>query len=271
LYALFFQPAVVFVLRNEPWGRAFRLFALVSLLCGAAMSGVRVPRIMAAARDWAGWFGKRVAPVWVEKGELHWDRPKQLPATLRRQGWRFDFSPKKTPLPPPEQLGPETQGLWVTPDAVRFWWRAEGGRLGQTVLFQDGKLLGKVPLSDIAGDGRVTLTPDRIESEAVTRIRPWLVVYVLFGAVRVLFEGLFYTFVFALIPALMRSPLVTGGFRRLLTLYTFAAVPPMIVATVYATLDLPYLEHALIFVIGLVVYLSIATRAAARAAASGAD
>jgi hypothetical protein len=265
VWHLFFQPATVFFIQFEPWRRAFRLMALFALGTGLVLGALRFPQLWRTAGDWSTWLGREVGALEVRNGELRWDEPKQLPYTTRHQGWRLDFVPGKQTFAVPAGTGPEKRGIWIAPDSVYAWWLNGAGKLEILPVLTRQKLWGVLDLNwlwpdgiHLAGDQMPTLVRDML-----WKAFPFLLLQ---EAVAVFLRVLFYTVLFAFIPVLLRTPFGEGGFRRAFAFYCFASVPPLVVAGVYAGLDLPFLDYDAAFVLGFVIYLFMVTRGIDRAA-----
>ncbi len=262
-YTLFFRPSLLFILREDKWTRALRFFLTVSFLCGMTMAAFQTPAILRAARDWTQWLGNVMGTVWVDPGgQLHWERPRRLPWTAVHDGWRVEIVGDKSALPDARDLGPENQGIWISPTTVVVWAGA-GDRRRLFRILENGVFYGGIPAAaTVFGKGRV----DAVRFRKAFRHYMGVVIltFMVVTGVYVCIEGLFYTFMFSALPFLLRSPIVSGGFARLLALYLYAAIPPMIAASIYSLLNLPLLDHSMLFVIGLVLYLAVATRMAYR-------
>ncbi|MCF7853250.1 MAG: hypothetical protein K9N51_00510 [Candidatus Pacebacteria bacterium] len=252
---LFFQPQFLLVLSQDKLSRALRILVGLAFVCGMVIAGAEIPRLLRAVTDWSGWFQDQVGAVWVKDGRLGWEHPEELPYTTRHRQWRIDFAGSDTAFPPPLRLGPEDRGVWISPDGVYAWVRLEGAdEIRSTALFTEGKIMGVLEVDNWWPDGV------RFQGEELSESsRKWLVralpALVLSGGLRVVVQVLFYTFVFALIPYVMKSPLAAGGFRGVLTFYFYAGIPPLVVATVYASLNLPWADFNMFFVGGFILYL----------------
>ena len=270
LWHLFFQPASVFLIQFEPWRRAFRLMALVALSTGLLLGALRYPQLCRTAGEWSTWLGREVGMLEVKNGELRWDEPKQLPYTTRHQGWRLDFVPGKQTFASPADQGPEKRGVWIAPDSVYAWWLNGAGQLEVLPVLTKQKVWGVFDVNWLWPDG-VQVRGEQMP--ALVRGVLWkaLPFFLLQEAATVFLRVLFYTVLFALIPVLLRTPFGDGGFRRAFAFYCFASVPPLVVAGIYAGLDLPLLDYDTAFVLGFVVYLFMITRGINRAADAAAD
>lgn len=256
-YGLFFHPHVMLLLVQGN-GRSLRALRVVSLLCllaGVLIGFARLPGLLRGTRDWAAWFARETNAVWIEADTLRWERPDAMPYTTRHRGWRVDFVADGMPFAP-EHVGDslESRGLWFAPGDVFVWWREAGGRVRRTVLLDNGKVAGVFALSRIWPAGM------RIEGEQFgreARRMLWHAFPALLAkeAVAVFAQVMLYALLFSLVPSLMRASGTTRGFRGILNFHLYACIPPLIVATVYAALDLPYLDLNTVFVGAFVVYL----------------
>jgi hypothetical protein len=64
-----------------------------------------------------------------------------------------------------------------------------------------------------------------------------------------------YALLFSVVTSILRGPLITGGLRSALCVTLYASIPPLIVATLYSALDIPFLDFHRVFVGALFVYL----------------
>jgi hypothetical protein len=264
LHILFIAPSRFLMLRCERWPRAFRVMAATAFLTGAGMGAARIPRILADTSHWAAWFGQEVGAFEVREGRLYWDRPEVLPYTTRHRQWRIDFVPDGMAFP--ARIGPETRGVWLAPEHVYAWRRLPDDKALLIPLLPDR---GRTPHFDLR-----RLWPDgyRLEGHAfpaearrlMLRLFPF---FILYKGVSVFLQVLFYTALFALAPLLFRRAVVIAGQPFGLAFYFYAAVPPLLVAAVYASLDLPHLDYRLAFVLGFFVYLFMVIRSTATAVA----
>ncbi len=254
LYGLFFHPAVLVVLQADSWRRAFRRVTLLCLLCGALVSLARLPTLLKAADDWGRWMSRELVRVEWRQGKLHWERPQALPYTTRHRGWRVDFAAEGSSFPAEPFAGPEQQGLWLTPSEVFFWERLEGKPPRPIILLKDGKLLDRFELAQMRPDG-FSLRGEEFSQETRRLMLQAAPVLALQGALEMFFKIVLYVLLFTLIPFVLRSPLAAAGFTRMLTFYLYASIPPLIVAAIYGSLHLPYLNMATLFVFSFVGYL----------------
>lgn len=267
LWGLFFNPGCIFQVDGTLMWRGLRLLALAATLGGLLLGGVRYPALWRTSMDWTQWFAGQTGAVRLVGGNVQWDRPATLPYVTRHDGWRVEFQPRGTPAGPAFGAGPERQGIWITPDSIKLWWQPMEGRILNLAVLERQKIWGVVPVAWAFPEG---LALSAAAMPGVVRHLLWqmLPVFLVQSAVAALFEVLLYTLLFALIPILLRQP-AGGGWRRVLAFYAFAAIPAVVMATVYAAVDLPFLDFGSAFVFAFVIYLLLAMRAARQAAAAG--
>jgi len=263
VWGLFFDPAILFFLQRERWWRGFRVMAAFALVTGLALGGVRFPTVWTAATEWSSWLGREVGTIHLTHGELAWDRPKSLPYTTRHRGWRLDFVPAQTVFVPPLKKGPETRGVWISPNRVNAWYLMAGDSPMVLPVLANHKIWGVLDADSLWPAGL------RLSGEDLPRmVRDGLIValpfFLIQQAVGVLLQVFFYTALFAFIPVFLRGAGSGGGFGSSFAFYCFASVPPLIVAGVYSGLGLPFLEYDTVFVLGFVVYLFLAARGVRR-------
>jgi len=256
LYGLFFHPRVLLWLQRDRLRRAFRFASVVCLLVGLAVGIARVPSILAATREWAGWLENEVEELSLTDGELQWKRPRDLPYTTRHDGWRIDFAEKGVPFAATEIDGPERRGLWLSPDRVILWVRPADRESAIPVPLLDEGRTRRV-VKALYPDG-LTLRRGEFRAEARRRVFHLIPVFLVQQALWVFVQVMFYILVFAAMPVLMqRLSGGAAGFRRLFTFYLYASVPPLCAAGIYASLRLPYLDLGTAFVMAFVVYLGM--------------
>jgi hypothetical protein len=252
---VFFQPQLLLLLAHDRWTRAFRIVALLSFFCGVILGALQVPALISSARAWGEWFGREMGEVRLEQGQLQWQRPVELPHTSRHGNWRVDFRGADAEFAPQTRLGPERKGIWISPDAVYTWWRLPGSEsTHSTVWLNEQRLFGLLDVNRVWPEG-LHLREDEFAPAARQTVLRAVPVYVLGEGVRVLLQVAFYTLIFAVIPYLLKSPLAAGGFRSVLTFYLYASIAPIIVATVYAALGLPFMDFNSFFVTAFILYL----------------
>ena len=263
LYALFFQPRLLFLLQHERWNRAFRLMAVVTFLGGAAVGLSKIPRVMRTATNWAEWFAEEVHMLRLEDGRLSWQHPDDLPYTTRHEGWRVDFVPPDASLEDAARAGPETRGIWLSPREVYCWWNLPEDERTVVPLLEERKAWGIIPYTVIWPEG-FQLRGEEFVREARRLVRQTVPALLIMEAVTVFFQVLFYTLLFAVIPYILRSPIANTGFTRVYTFYLYASIPAIVVACVYDSLNLPYIDRSFVFVIGFVIYLMLVARSIGR-------
>ncbi len=259
LWGLFFDPGVIFLLQHGRWLRAVRLMLAVMLITGGLMGAARFPGFWRTTVDWATWFGHEVGELRIQSGEINLARPATRPYTTRHRGWRIDFMARGTRFAPAAQSGPENRGIWIAPEKVMLWWSGDDHAVQALSLWDAQRLRDRIKPEQFWPEGlRVT------ETQVATWIaHGWigaLALYVLASAMNVLLRVGFYTVLFAVIPVLLRTPIGRGGFRQTLSFYAYASVPPMLMAAVYSSLDLPFLDYDSAFIFGFIVYLFMVVR-----------
>lgn len=283
LPGLFLDPRILFLLQHGRCGRAFRLMAAVSLCAGAAIGLSRAPAITDAAADWGAWLSREVGELRLSDGEIEWGRPQDLPYTTRHRGWRIEFAGRDAEFSATLPAGPERQGVWLSPDSVYYWRRSPAGGATVVPVLHDSKVWGAFDVSKLWPDGR-HLRGNEIEQEARSLAQRAIPFVLLREAMALFVPAFFYAFIFALVPGILRASrppgpiagqrhqrVVPDGFRGAFTFYLYASVPPLIIAAVYACLQLPHLNTVHVFVCGFVGYLLFASRALRPRPADAAD
>jgi hypothetical protein len=243
---LFLEPAKVPLLQAESRWRGIRLLLAVLLLAGVGLGLEQASGV----REWGQWLGNEVGTLRVKSGRLGWDRPVEMPYVTRHEGWRVDFMPSGSTFPGKVGEGPETQGVWFSPEQVVLWVRTddEGTVKPASVLFKDGKIGGIdwFRMEDMEC-GR---------EQMVGRIMAGAIPSLIFSMLLVLgLQTLVYLAMFSAIPVFLRSPWGKRGFGAVFGFYSFLAVPPAVVAAVYSALELPGLDFVTIFIFGFLGYI----------------
>ncbi len=256
-HILFLQPHMVFMLAQDRWTRALRVVLLVAFICGLGMAMMRVPSMLSEAGEWGKWLAREVEEAWIEDGQLRWARPEELPHTSYRGAWRIEFHPPTTEFSSEQRLGPETKGIWVSPTAVYSWWRLPGQDQPEVMpLFQNDNVLNVLPIAKLWPAG-VHLKSAELKQGIRTLVWQAVPFFLIGNGLIVIFQGLFYTLIFAFIPYVFRSPLAAGGFRPVFTFYLYASIPPIVIASVYAGLGLKFATFNTFFVAAFILYLMI--------------
>ena len=81
--------------------------------------------------------------------------------------------------------------------------------------------------------------------------------FFIFHWARIWFPVVLYALLFSAVSTLLRGSMITGGLRSALCVTFYASIPPLIVATVYTGLDIPFLDFQRVFVVAFFVYLLI--------------
>ena len=243
---LFLEPAKTPLLQAEsPW-RGFRLLACLLLLAGAGLGLTQA----AGVREWGRWLGEEVGTLRLKDGRLGWDRPVELPHVTRHEGWRVDFMPAGSAFPGKTGDGPETHGIWFSPEKAVLWVRTdeEGTVKPAVTILEDGKVGGKDGFRFADAEWKGGQVADNILFVAI----PFLVISAIFSLGT---QTLIYLAMFAAIPIFLRSPWGKRGFLPVFGFYCFLAIPPAAVAAVYSALELPGLDFATIFIFGFLGYI----------------
>jgi len=257
LWWLFFDPAQVPALQVEsPW-RGLRVLLVALFLAGLAVGAGRAPGLWHSSLEWTHWFGQETGAVWLADGKLRWERPETLPYATTHAGWRVEFMPAGSRFSDRSGEGPERSGIWISPETVRLWVKADGADVVQEeLLFTNGKLLGRLdPLAFGIPLDR-PLRGEQLEA-IVRRMLPAAIIGALLLGI-LLVAGLqvgMYLTMFAAIPVLLRSPWAHRGFFRVFAFYCFLSVPPLLAATVYSALELPGLDFGSVYVFGFLLYV----------------
>ena len=258
LAVLFFQPQLLLLLSRDKWTRAFRILAICAFVTGAVMGAVQLPGMMERAGDWGQWLEREVGSVRLAEGTLSWERPDSVPYTTRHGSWRVDFRAAGSSFPREKRRLSASRGVWVSPDEVVIWHRMPGADgVNTTSLLADNRILSIFKVDELWPDGL------RIEGREfpgqVRSLVMWAMpLFVVTQGVGVFLQVVFYAFIFAVIPYLLKSPLAAAGFGGVFTFYLYASIPPLIVAAVYDSLGLPYAGFQMFFVGVFIVYLFLA-------------
>lgn len=266
LVSLFLEPTILFSLQYESWWRALRILVMMALCSGLVVGALRAPSLFSAVMDWSSWLGRELGGIRLEQERLVWDKPQELPYVTRHRGWRLDFVTANTPLPPSRQLGPERLGAWITPERVLGWQKTlDGDKLVTTVLVDKGKLGGGVqldPFFKLFWPAGFVLRDAEFSEAARPLLSRFLVpAFVIMHGFNAVAYALLYTVLFSIIPVLLRSPSASGGWRQTFCFYAFASIPPLLAATVYASLNLPFLDYVTAFILCMFAYLILVARA----------
>ncbi len=292
LWRLFFDPGAIFdLLKEAPW-RGLLLLFLALTAAGLLAGAGTFPGRWQEARDWSSWLGQELGEVRLSpKGELSWNRPDTLPGTTRHNGWRVDFAPPGQSLAVNRQGGPESRGLWLTPDRVVLWESDElfGKPTARATILWLGPgrearatadtIFGQ-PVSWTSPAGSEAFVMETIRSELRSlfpagmtlpgdEFTAWarqnlLVCLLIWNEFRYLLDIGIATLtcltIFLFIALIMRSPLAAAGFWRAASFHAFAAVPPVLVAGLYTALDLPFLSYQPVFCLSFLAYWILANR-----------
>lgn len=257
LYILFFRPSLGFgFLEGETLLRTvFRVSALC-LLCGLVLTAVRTPPVLRGLREWSDWLATEMSDIRLADGKLAWHPAQPLPYSRHFAGWRVDFVGEgQSSFSPRKRYGPEPRGIWISPAAVYYWERSPDGRVAGRQVVDAGRLFGAFA---VAGGGRAGPGGVPVKLDGKNRRLLAAVILTVLGATSVggvFGEVFFYALMFTLIPVLLRSPQAKIGVPRLLVFYLHISLVPLIVATVYGTLRIPYLDFGQVFAIGFLGYL----------------
>ncbi|OPZ09773.1 MAG: hypothetical protein BWZ08_00163 [candidate division BRC1 bacterium ADurb.BinA292] len=259
LAAAFLRPHMLLLMPADRVRRALLVHVAAALLCGMAAAAVRIPSLLERSAGWARWMAGRIERVQLRDGRLAWESSQPLPWDGVHAGWRVDLvDAAQAPFDPRRRLGPEKRGVWIGPADVVLWWRlGERKAVVTRPLLENGLVFGFVKPEWLWPDGLDVRGERQMVAGVQAKVVSGLPVYLLSKSIETLVVAEFYTFLFAFIPFVMRSPLAGGGFRRVYSFYLYASVPPLLVATVYSSLGLPVLDFGTCFAGGLILYLLV--------------
>ena len=295
LWRLFFDPGAIFDLLKVPPWRGFLLLFAALITAGLLAGAGTFPGRWQAARDWSAWLGRELGELRLSpKGELAWNRPDTLPAITRHNGWRVDFAPAGRPLAVDRAGGPESRGLWLTPDRAILWekgsaffgqtvyratllWLGPGREahagadtiFGQPVSWDTPAAADSFRLDNVRNNllalvpEGVTVPGDGFADWTRRHLFAWILAWnCLSTAQDVVVSTIFWLTLFLFIALIVRSPLAAAGFWRAAAFHAFAAVPPVLVAGLYTALDLPFLSYQPVFCLCFLAYWILANRLA---------
>ncbi len=258
LFGLFCYPHItLFLLQHKAkLTRALRIVVGLSFLAGIFMGAVMLPKVYRATRDWAGWLQQEVQTLEVVDGRLVWEQPDTLPYTTRYKGWRIDFAEPDAAFEPNELAGPEKHGVWVTAERAFVWWQSIENVLYFTLYSTGEGDEGLLNMTTFMKEG-MKISGNEFSNKAHQLFLQAIPVILLQKIFLVIFPVISYTLMFTAITVLLRNPFIGRQFSPVFKFHLFASVPPLAVATVYASLNLPYLDFTTAFIITFVLYLTI--------------
>jgi len=280
LFGLFFYPHIVLpaVHRRVRFRQALGAAMAICLICGFCLGLARLPRTLKVSGEWASWLAHELGAVWLDgDGALRWERPAKLPYTTRHRGWRLDFVQAGTrfPLadegaPAAAELGPETRGIWIGPEQVLLWRRPVGDEAFAVPLVADKKIAGLIEMTTIwPGGGRFE------GSQFAARIRRLVFKCLPFALLRemasVCLAVFVYVLMFSVMTVFLHGPFSGDGLAPVLVIHLYASIPPVIVASIYAGLNLPHLDLGTVFLCAFVLYLVLMFSAMRRLSRDGED
>lgn len=254
---LFFNPlGLVFYLGREKLGRSLIRVLSIAFLCGLLLSVARIPKIYEDVADWIPWLQSEMRDMSLNDGTLSWTPAAELPYSRHFKGWRVTFSDKlATDFDPRARYGPESKGVWICPQAVVTWKRVEGRdalnyqKMKMTTVFRaitasphDTAETGDMPVSFDGRDQLVIVTLLSVGLGAGTILG-------IFGDV------IFYSFLFAVIPFILRSDRKKGVFSQAISFYLNISLVPLLVATVYTLFRVPMLDFKTVFSFSFMLYI----------------
>lgn len=256
---LFFKPLdLIFYLSKETLGRSlFRVIA-IGLLCGLVLSVSRVPGINQEVSAWTTWLQSEMSDVSFHDGELSWTPAEALPYSRHFRQWRVTFSDKSAgDFDPLARYGPESKGVWISPQALVTWQRVEGrDTLARQRVNMDNisKALAASQNVEEPEGGFSVLFNQRNHRVVVATLSMGFGIATI---ISLLGDVLFYSLLFAVIPFILRATRKKGAFLQVITFYLNVSLLPLLVATVYSLFHIPVLDFNSVFSLSFMVYIMV--------------
>jgi hypothetical protein len=257
LYILFFRPSLVFgVLERETLWRAVLRAVLTAVFCGLVITVARIPVLNREVTQWAEWIEQEMGNLRLDEEGLRWEPAQQLPYGKHFNGWRVSFrGDPEAEFDDQERYGPEDFGLWVSPAKAYLWQRSRNGKVTGRQILDASKIYDALAAARRDEQGAI-----RVSLEGFNKFL--VVLGIVFGVgfftvAGVVAEVLFYATLFAVLPFLLRTPQARMGLKRAYVFYLHLSLVPMIVAMVYATLRVPFLDFNSVFAFVFLGYLAL--------------
>ena len=255
VYIAFMRPALLFaVAETARLRRALPHVLLSALACGLLLGAVRIPSLHTELGEWAKWLGNHLEGLRHDGNRLAWDPPKRLPYSAHFRGFRVNFAAGED-FDRERRLGPEQQGIWLSPREVVYWENQPGGGKMIVPVISGGTVRGLIPLDPL-------IPPDEVltSQQLARRIRRYgmLILGVsgfFLNTVQAVGEVLFYSALFAFLPLAMRGRWRASTAARAFCFYLYFSLVPLIVATVYAAFRLPLIDFGTTFAMVFIAYL----------------
>lgn len=259
-YSLFLDPRALLPLAFSSWRKALKTALIAVTLCALILGTVKSIGFFKAGSDWAAWFSARLESITISDDKLQWQGLSELPATFWKDGYRVDFNPENSKFKDfKERFQEGRRGIWLSTTAVYFWQRNVQGEIVSLPIWREGKIIDKVHYT--------LLMPESLSVESenfLSKTRGIMGKYIIpslfvSSILRTFFVFFFYTFIFAAIPFILQSPMRNHGFAAIHAFYMYLGIPPILIATLYTILRLPWMEFNLMFVIAFLGYMLFAT------------
>ena len=268
LFALFIQPQLLLPLALNSWKRALKTVVAALLLCALLLTFHHGSRLYRGMIDWAGWFEDRIGQLTIEPHEISWQKPASLPATFWKDSYRVDFVDKEADSDEIKTYQEGRHGVWISPETVYWWSKNRDREIIKRPLWKEGKILNQLKISSLGVEKKVLG-----EDEIVPLLRRWtwaagfpaLFVGVSF---HLTFLYFFYTMIFTAVPFVIRGSLRNYGFKGVHGFYLYVGVPPLLIASIYNLLPLPWLDFNALFLLGFFLFLVFISLQTARSGGS---
>ena len=260
LYRLFFQPQVLLGLRDDHWARPFRMICLLCILSGIAVGVFHIPTFLKTTNEWATWLQDNVERVRIQEGQIHWKRPKELPATLWHKGLHISFHSSESTFEAKEMKNREEQnrGIWINPTAIYAWRKTSDDSIHPFPIFEDGKLRGALSAGKIWPE-EIVLEGKKFQEFAHSFLFIFVPLVMLKEALLLLLPTLLYTAIFALIPVVLHNPFwFNRSFSSVYGFYLYAAIPAVLLTAFFRCLHIDVISTSGLFVICFIAYLFLA-------------
>ncbi len=261
LLLVMYDRNVYHLIHNRRVPETVLLVTLLSVIAGSIISIGSASYIAQSTSEWDEWMDRDVKSLRIsDAGEIIWEFDE--PGAYRGyvSGWRVDMTDKPIDDAGDLGFGQGDRGLWVNPDAVHFWLlRAPGNGCAANQQSELHKiplggqfidLLRKDGITDIKELGFRTLF-DRYRTNIYIAL-------CILNTISVLSAVVLFPMISASISALsfrlVKPDRYQAILSRLLVLNMYSAIPPMVIATVYAALRIPGTTFFLVFVIAFICY-----------------
>jgi hypothetical protein len=261
LLCLFFNPSVFIILQHR---KVLRSLLLIIILCFASSSIITcsfMVSVKKSAAKWEEWLKTDIQEFGITpEGSFFWKLPSRFPYVTHIDGWQIEINDESRHNELNATAKQEDKGLQINRKSIQLWYRLS------TKSFWTKQGEDRIEQFDL---GKLLLGAVRKETSVIvksTEIAGFIDKILISIGIMLFFSNIFTVsltvLIFPLCSAslsvflsyILRSYDQATAFSKLLVLNLYATIPPILIATIYAMINVPGLSFFAVFFIAFFAY-----------------